>query len=308
MSPVKHFCRRCPDGYMTVYLSLTLTILLSLILTLFYGARVGAVHQKCEFVTDIAMNSILAEYHRELFDQYGLLMVDTSYGGGHPSIINTEEHLRNYVHQNFAPTLIGSVLSQVTLMNTWAEEAHVTGYSLAPDGDCAVLHRAIMAYMDAGLISDPFADTEDNVHMLTGSGFDSTDVEAMWDANDVPLEQTYNVDIDGDGANEDVYPDSPSFAVKATRGIGVLTLAAPRGRDISDLTVDETQYLSHRSPLMQGTGLADTGSVGLLTRAIFDQYSFEKCSYYGHELDKSRLKYQGYHYRNMCVVEFRVIR
>ena len=34
----------------------------------------------------------MAEYHRELLKQYDLLFVDTSYGGSHPEIANTEAH------------------------------------------------------------------------------------------------------------------------------------------------------------------------------------------------------------------------
>ena len=61
---------------------MTITIILSLIMVFFSGARIGAVKMKTECVADIAMNSVLAEYSRALYEQYGLLMVDTSYGTG----------------------------------------------------------------------------------------------------------------------------------------------------------------------------------------------------------------------------------
>ena len=54
---------------------------------------------KFECVADIGMNSVLAEYHRELLKQYDLLFVDTSYGGSHPNIANTEAHLRRYAQK-----------------------------------------------------------------------------------------------------------------------------------------------------------------------------------------------------------------
>ena len=80
-------------------------IILSLILVLFQGARIGAVKMKTECVADISMNSVLAEYSRALYEQYGLLFVDTSYGCENPSIINTQEHLRYYAQKNFSPFL-----------------------------------------------------------------------------------------------------------------------------------------------------------------------------------------------------------
>ena len=65
-------------GSITVFLSLSIMIILSLVLALFQGARIGAVRMKTECVADIATNSVLSEYSRELYEQYGLLMVDSS--------------------------------------------------------------------------------------------------------------------------------------------------------------------------------------------------------------------------------------
>ena len=108
-------------GYLTVYLSLSITIILSLILALYQGARIGAVKMKTECVADISMNSILAEYSRELFDQYGLLMVDTSYGTGKHSVVNTEEHLKRYVQKNMELSTPGKILGRNTMLECTAK-------------------------------------------------------------------------------------------------------------------------------------------------------------------------------------------
>ena len=79
-------------GYITVFLSLSLTLILSLVFTVIEGARISAIRMKFECVADIGMNSVLAEYHRELLEQYDLLFVDTAYGSSHPDIANTEAH------------------------------------------------------------------------------------------------------------------------------------------------------------------------------------------------------------------------
>ena len=56
-------------AYLTVYLALVMSVLLSLCLALIEGARSKAVMLEAECVVDIGMNSVLAEYHRELFHQ-----------------------------------------------------------------------------------------------------------------------------------------------------------------------------------------------------------------------------------------------
>ena len=116
-------------GYLTVFLSLTITLIMSLILALYSGARIGAVKMKTECVADISMNSVLAEYSRELYKQYGLLMVDTSYGTGRHSITNTEEHLRKYAQKNFEPSVVGRLTRTSTMTKMYCKDARITGSS-----------------------------------------------------------------------------------------------------------------------------------------------------------------------------------
>lgn len=79
-------------GYITVFLSLSLTLILSLVFTVIEGARISAIRMKFECVADIGMNSVLAEYHRELLKQYDLLFVDTSMAAPIP-ILRTRRHI-----------------------------------------------------------------------------------------------------------------------------------------------------------------------------------------------------------------------
>ena len=54
------------NGYMTIYLALTLGVMISLCLALIEGCRYRGICLETECVMDIGMDSILAEYHREL--------------------------------------------------------------------------------------------------------------------------------------------------------------------------------------------------------------------------------------------------
>ena len=91
------------NGYITVYLSLVTGILLSLMLTVIEGVRVHTIRTQTECVMDMAMDSALAEYHRELLEQYDLFFIDMSSGGESPSFANVEEHIRGYMNMNFRP-------------------------------------------------------------------------------------------------------------------------------------------------------------------------------------------------------------
>ena len=82
--------RKQENAYLTVYLALCITLILSLCLTLIEGARRNGARLETEIAAEIGLQSVLAEYHRELFNQYNLFAVDSSYGTNLPGKINTE--------------------------------------------------------------------------------------------------------------------------------------------------------------------------------------------------------------------------
>ncbi len=90
------------SGYMTVYLALTVSVIISLCLALIEGCRYRGIQLETECVMDIGMDSILAEYHRELLKQYNLFAIDCSYGKPYASTEFTGKHLLEYMNRNFS--------------------------------------------------------------------------------------------------------------------------------------------------------------------------------------------------------------
>ena len=135
-------------GAMTVFLSLVLTLILSLVFTVVEGARMSAIRMKFTCAADIGMNSVLAEYHRELLEQYDLLFVDMSYGGTHPSAANTEAHLQRYLQNNFSGTTYTGLAGQRDFLAMDAGDVAITAYSLASDQEGEVLKRQVTDYMN----------------------------------------------------------------------------------------------------------------------------------------------------------------
>ena len=59
-------------GGITVFLSLVLAVLLGLLFTVIEAARDNGADFQTECVADMALQSALAEYHREVLEQYDL--------------------------------------------------------------------------------------------------------------------------------------------------------------------------------------------------------------------------------------------
>lgn len=92
------------NGYLTVYMALVLAILLSLFLALFEGVRSNTIRMEAECIMNIGMNSIFGEYHRKLFEKYNILAIDSSYGSSNGGMINTQQHLNDYLKKNMLQT------------------------------------------------------------------------------------------------------------------------------------------------------------------------------------------------------------
>ena len=287
----KRLVKSQTKGYITVFLSLSIMIILSLVLALFQGARIGAVRMKTECVADISINSVLSEYSRALYEQYGLLMVDASYGTGNHSITNVQDHLRNYAQKNFDRSRPGGLMNAQTMTAMYCKDARISGYSVATDNNMAVLSRQIMAYMEGEPIGDLMSGVLENVGSLQSGELDTIDVDELARENQELIDSFEPPVIEKEnGEKEIISIGNPADVVNSQRGIGALNLAIRDKSSISTARVNIQDYASHRD-LNRGTGLDEAGVSGG-QNLIFDQYYYEKCSRYGAELEKSLLKYQ----------------
>lgn len=138
------------DGYLTVYLALIMTILLSLYLALIEGARSNAIRLEAECIAEIGLNSALAEYHRELYRQYNLFAMDTSYGTSRSGRENVELHLCDYMERNMSleDVFLGNFLYRDFLAMS-LQALEVTKASIMTDSQGAVFRScAIEAIKD----------------------------------------------------------------------------------------------------------------------------------------------------------------
>ncbi len=138
---------KCEDGYLTVFFSLILTVMISLCLALLFGVKRNTGRMEGECITDVAMNSALAEFHRELLNQYNLFFVDSSYGTSYCSYRNIEEHLMEYAWKNLNAdgVFMGKAFHNPSGLTL--QDIEITGASVACDEGGAVLRRQAVDVM-----------------------------------------------------------------------------------------------------------------------------------------------------------------
>lgn len=290
-------------AYLAIYLALSLTVLLSVVMVLLTGIKKNTARMEEELALDTAGWSALAEYHQELFRQYDLFFIDTSYNGSYPETEAIGEHVKSYANKNLQNTnLLDSRLTQIGI-----QEAEI-----ATDYGGQVLKQQIIEYEENYFGIEALED------LLSEYGFTDTtqiteeELIRQRDENEARLanepppvkkvtKKKYNEDtgeIETYEEEEEVPIENPASYVNALRGRGILSLVIDDSSKISGKEVSLEEYLSYRGDILQGTGILqekmENSSVftELKERALLDAYIFQKYGYYGQEKEKAGLNYQ----------------
>lgn len=281
--------RKC-NGYITVYLSLMLGMLLILVMTVIEGMRRQTVRFETECVMDAALTSIFAEYHKEMVNRYGLLFIDDSYGGK-GDIDYTKAHFLRYMNINFQPDVSKIFFDDLTAIH--GDNVEFNNVSFASDDEGTVLRYQIVQYMKtksgfSALLSDDY----DPLAVQNAiSDFES--YRTQREVLDEQIDSFVNDYNAGKGEDELYDVSNPADCVEKTPDGGVLYYAFGDKGMISLKEAELSNYISHRG-YVNGCGLYEgQGSpYSPADTILFEQYLFEKTGYKGQEISNSLLDYQ----------------
>ncbi len=285
------------DGYLTVFLALTLAVLLSLILTLVEGARINAIRMRTETAGNIAVRSVLGEFHRELLRQYDLYFIDASYGRGNPSTERVQQHLQAYMSKNLeseAGDFTGTRLESLVL-----EAAR-----FAADDRAKALREQVYAYMAADpagrVLSEILTEADIWQGLLDdGSVWEEQRDQAREDLREqmrrakeeareeYTAEERQQAREEGDNTAEEGIEEMDRF-----RLLPILRQVFGDTSGLSGITAD-SNVISKRG-IHYGNALQPANSHGYprADEALFDLYIGEKCGCYTVPLEKGKMKYQ----------------
>lgn len=137
-------------GYLTVFLSLSLSILIGFVLMLTGTAVINAEKIRMEMAADVGMNSVLGEFHVGLHDRYGLIYIDASYLDKEPSVSNVEARLQFYINEGLRRQTGFSPWGEIQLTNLQITDAATAaegmGNSMKYQAVCYIQDRGIVEY------------------------------------------------------------------------------------------------------------------------------------------------------------------
>lgn len=281
-------------GYITVYLALSLGLVITFLVTILGLVRNQTIRFETECVMDLGLNSAMAEYHREMLKQYGMLFVDCAYGGTSGSPDNTKSHILHYMNMNMSTSPAAMILAGRDITELRADNCELSEVTYASDNRGEVFRYQIDRYMKTlyGMnLIDHGIESIENLDEMYGDYDSYAGAREAYDGEVDEIIAEYNEALPED---EEPYSiNNPADSVETLSSNSALGYAI---NDVASLPLNSTdieQLISHRS-YRSGAGLTGTQESpnSLISKKLFYDYIFKKCGYYREEKENSKLSYQ----------------
>lgn len=129
-------------GSVTVFAALSLMLTASFLFALFEAGRVYMLEAYADMTSELALESVCAEYQPALWEKYHLLCLDGAYGGKNFSMEYTDGVLRQRINRNIDTEGLKGNLLAMKLKTVEAEE-----YQLLTDQEGSVFLNHAASYM-----------------------------------------------------------------------------------------------------------------------------------------------------------------
>lgn len=287
-------------AYLTVYLSLVFGIVLSLLFALIEGAAIGAARAQAELVADLGLESVFAEYNREILEQYELFFIDTSYGARNGGIGMTQKHLSDYMAKNMEPDKDMGAFVGTTYLKLTNPYLEIREASYASDESGAVWKAQAVSYMKAVYGGDIVNTVKEHIETVQENEMDTRDVASelkkQKEAFEKALAEKEIIELDAETSDGASYAKISKLVDKLISGT-LLKLVMPSGEALSQASVNTNAYYSGRvrtGKVNSGVGLHEGAprADSFVDELLFGEYLMKVCGNFRNQKENSVLKYQ----------------
>ena len=300
-------------GSITVFLALTLGLILSLLSSGLESARMAAARTQILNGMDIGLYSLFGQYNKSFLKDFDLFAVDGACGGKEMNLASIYDNLESYMKP---------VMKQNS-QKLSVQQGGISGYLLMTDSEGEVFYQQAVQYMKetlgshgAKLLLNKIQDMQKKTIEAERQGNEieskgtienyESEMDTAQQKSQALLEEKKKQEQqngqDGftDGKmlpsvtekNPPAKVENPIPVIRKVRKMGLLDLVLPFGKEVSDKKVKTKELVSGRK---LETGLAMEDSVkadgSMLSQVLYQQYLMEKLGNYI-EPGKSGLSYQ----------------
>ena len=240
---------RC-RGEMTVFLSLTIMLVASLLFTLIEVSRFRCLYALADMDSALEAHSSFAEFDAALLEEYGLLFLDGSYGSGELDLIKVAGRIMDLAEENLDPeSVVGKTFLRMKL-----RECEVDHYELATDYEGDAFRRQAVEFAKENLLTTAVEALQDRLDHGS-DGEDTEEIDPGEVVGDVEgtmqeaAEAAAGEEGEDSGGTEDASQlefENPFDLFHLLQGKAVLTLVLPEGATVSTKAVDNAGTVSSR--------------------------------------------------------------
>ncbi|MQN02076.1 MAG: hypothetical protein DUD27_02795 [Lachnospiraceae bacterium] len=285
--------KRKRKGSITVFISLSLASVLLLFFLLLDLARIQGQRKKADLISDIAAQSVFADYNRYLWDNYRILGVDASYGtGGGADFSLMESRMQEYLIKNgLSADTKGRDFYQLT-----TEVCEVSKYVFLTDDSGRAFLKQAAEQQKSEIAADAVKRTKDAIEQIKESRNENGDVEKMVDDGSSAMEKSAkNSETETQGNSEEYTkpgPDevNPIEQIKEWKNNGILSQVLPSSTKISVKKADLSETVSKRT-LSKGSKASEE-KLSASEKILFAEYEKSHFSNYRKNLGHDGLNYE----------------
>ena len=281
-------------GSITVFLALTLGLILSLLSSGLESVRMAAARTQILNGMDVGLYSLFGQYNKYLLKDYDLFAVDGAYGGKEMNLAAVYDNLESYMEP---------VMDQNS-QKLSVQQGGISGYLLMTDADGEVFYQQAVQYMKetlgshgAALLLNKIRNTERKTTEAEKKGNEleakgtienyESEMNSAQEKSQAKLDEMTNneqgtVDSSGfsdgtssSGTGERYEPepvDNPIPAIRRIRKMGILDLVISPWKAISDKKADKEKLVSGRN-LEAGFAMEDSvkADCSITSQALYQQ-------------------------------------
>lgn len=164
---------RKESGVITVFLSISLLLILSFFFTIIEGARIYVAKEYGERALSTAMNSLTAEYYGPLWKEYHIFGLDGSYGGENIDRNTMSNRIEEYMSYTFYPDQNLSLVSEVNTVDFFGisiDSLSVEGMTLLTDYQGELFLDQAVQYMKYKEVGNGLESLLDNMSLMESTG------------------------------------------------------------------------------------------------------------------------------------------
>lgn len=306
-------------GSITIYLSLTLTIVVSLFAAMLQSVRTAAGRVMVHSAMEQGMFSLFSKYHKTLLERFDLFYIDGGYGTQALMPGELYDGVREDAQKSLNPFGHGIWFLSGNLFEASIADGTIASYRLATDQKGNSFVEQITDYMEKAVLTSGIQQLSDFLenNKEDVDGIDQNK-QAMFDEDPIA---TYDSSIEtarreqaeaegeteGDSASgEDEAPEgepeeeverlsvNPIETIKQLKTKGMLSLVVREFDALSKEGFGTYERVSKRA-LQSGTMPASGKDTGAFTKLYLIEYAMKKFATYTDKTDASGLKYQVEH-------------